>query len=470
MARRWSLARRLTLWFALTTAGLVAAISITSAVYLERSVTREIDSLLTEELDEMRAMLVGRPLSHAAFQGRVQQLADQHPEVDMAWRIYGAEGPLEFGELGLFEGRDLPTASAEIHVPEPGLHWLIQDVEIAGWEGPASKNPGRSVRIGLLIDGRAYRSVLRRYGLIALVLIVGGAGLAVLGGGLFGARTARTLRLVAERARTARGTGDTVDLAGAPEEIRAVAEAFDETLATIRAEEERARLLIAGLAHELRSPLQNLLGETEVLLMRPRDAEEYKRTLESHAEELRDVARVVDNLVTLCATRENAPEVAERFDLGEEIGLRLDREHAIAERDGVALVLDTAGDLRVSGDREALVLVVRNLVGNALKWAPRGTEVRLDLAGEPDRVTVTVEDAGGGVPHEERDKIFEPFYRGPSKIGQRIGYGLGLALSRSAVNAHGGSITVGDSKLGGASFRVVLPRRTEAPRREARAS
>lgn len=470
MVRRWSLARRLTLWFAVTTAGLTAAISITSAVFLERSANRELESLLNEELDEMRALLLDRTLSHAGFQGRVQELALQHPEVHMAWRIYGAESHLDFGAEALFQGRDLPVSTEDSHVPAPGLYWRVEDLEVAGWEGPASKDPGLNVRIGLLIDGRAYRSLLRRYGLIALVLIVGGAGLAILGGGLFGARTARTLRLVAERARAARRTGETVDIAGAPEEIRAVAEAFDETLERIHAEEERARLLIAGLAHELRSPLQNLLGETEVLLMRPRDAEEYKDTLESHAEELRDVARVVDNLVTLCATREDAPGISEHFDLAEEVALRLDRERATAERDGVALVVDAEGDLRVSGDREALILVVRNLVGNALKWAPRGTEVRLTLAGDADRVTVTVEDAGGGVPDGERDKIFEPFYRGPSKLGQRVGYGLGLALSHSAVNAHGGSITVGDSDLGGASFRVVLPRSAEAPRREARAS
>jgi signal transduction histidine kinase len=88
--------------------------------------------------------------------------------------------------------------------------------------------------------------------------------------------------------------------------------------------------------------------------------------------------------------------------------------------------------------------------------------VNVDLEGAANEVVITVDDAGPGVPVELREKIFEPFYRGPAARGGRIGYGLGLALARSAVDAQGGRIEVGTSPAGGARFRVVLPRQGRA--------
>jgi len=464
MARRWSLSRRLILWFTVATTGLVATISVASAFYLARSVSLELDSLVSEEIDEVRALFEDEDVSAKSFERQILYVADQHREIDMAWRLYGPRGELldEFGATDILRGLALDAQVLQTVTPLPGMRWHVETIDTRAFNSRVGERHEGSIRVGLLLDGRQRLRLVRSYGFVALALIGIGALLAIAGGVLFSRHLSRTLRTVAERARGARASGARVELPGAPEEIREVAEAFDETLGNIRAEEERARLLIAGMAHELRSPLQNLLGETEVLLLRDRDALEYRRTLESHAEELRDLARVVDNLVTLCATREGAGVLRERFDLGEEIALRLDRERAVAARNRLRLAVQAEGDLRLAGDREALVLVVRNLVGNALQWAPPESEVRLALCGDERQVEITVDDAGVGVPEEERERIFEPFYRGRAKNGQRVGYGLGLALSRSAVQAHGGRIAVGTSPLGGASFRVTLPKPKEA--------
>ena len=464
MTRRWSLSRRLILWFALATTGLVATISIASAFYLARSASLELDSLVSEEIDEVRALFEEEDVTARSFERQILYVADQHREYDMAWRVYSMRGEVldEFGATEILRDLALDDQAPQTVMPMPGMRWHIEDIATRSFQGRDASQHAGAVRVGLLLDGRGRLGLVRSYGFVAMALIGIGALLAIAGGVLFSRHLSRTLRAVAERARGARASGARVELEGAPEEIREVAEAFDETLANIRAEEERARLLIAGMAHELRSPLQNLLGETEILLLRDRDPLEYRQTLESHAEELRDLARVVDNLVTLCATREGGGVLRERFDLGEEIALRLDRERAVAARNRLRLSVQTAGDLRLAGDREALVLVVRNLVGNALHWAPPESEVRLALCGDERHVEITVDDAGVGVPEEERERIFEPFYRGRAKNGQRVGYGLGLALSRSAVQAHGGRIAVGTSSLGGASFTVTLPKPIEA--------
>jgi signal transduction histidine kinase len=192
--------------------------------------------------------------------------------------------------------------------------------------------------------------------------------------------------------------------------------------------------------------------------MRPRDAAEYRRVLESHYEEIASLGRVVDNLVALCSPGSPCSAPRERFDLAGEARLRLGREHQEAERHGVRLELGSHGDTHVSGDREALLLALRNVVANAIQWTPAGGTVAVDLAGEAVAIQVTVDDAGPGIPVSDRERIFEPFHRGSQRNGRRVGYGLGLSLTRTAVEAHGGSVTVEDSALGGARFRIVVPR------------
>jgi signal transduction histidine kinase len=124
----------------------------------------------------------------------------------------------------------------------------------------------------------------------------------------------------------------------------------------------------------------------------------------------------------------------------------------------VRLDLESHGDTHVSGDREALLLALRNVVANAIQWSPAETTVAVELTGEPDAIRVTVDDAGPGIPAADRERIFEPFHRGSPPGGRRVGYGLGLALTRSAVQAQGGRVTVEDSALGGARIRIIVPR------------
>ena len=112
----------------------------------------------------------------------------------------------------------------------------------------------------------------------------------------------------------------------------------------------------------------------------------------------------------------------------------------------------------IESHREAVLRGVRNVVANALDWAPPAGRVRVSIRGDSDGIHVVVDDSGPGVPLEERARIFDPFVRGRIRQGRRIGYGLGLAIARSAVEAHGGTISVTESPLGGARFTMTLRR------------
>jgi signal transduction histidine kinase len=203
------------------------------------------------------------------------------------------------------------------------------------------------------------------------------------------------------------------------------------------------------------------VGATVVALLARREADAYRRVLESNLDELRELGDAVDNLMTICAPRgadSGRPE-SEEFDVESEARMRLERERTRAERLGVQLELRSRGDTHLEGDREGVLRALRNLAANAIDWSERGGRVEVAIEGSDSTVAITVDDSGPGVAPELRERIFDPFYRGPAARGRRAGYGLGLAIVRAAADRQGGSIAVDTSPAGGARFRLVLPKR-----------
>lgn len=449
--KSWSISRRLSLWFGLTTTLLVVTISGVSSLVVRAAVEARLSGLVDEELEEMHALFSVTDGTPAAFVEIVEELADEHPANRMAWRVWSKEtGELwgEFGKLNLFKHADPELVESEqVFTFDTSFRWKAQELT-------------SELSVGLVLDGSEQLHLIQFFDLAALSFVGFSVLLATLAGTILGRKTSDLLRRVAESVRTVHAPGDELPLEtqGAPEEIREVAQALNEMLDNIRVQSEKANLVTSGLAHELRSPIQNLLGETEVALMRDHSADDYRQILESRLEELRDLAQAVDNLVTLCAGVSGGSRGAEHFDIGHEARLRLARETVLARKAEMDLEIQLKGALDFEGDREAVMLVLHNLVTNAIKWSDRGGRVDVLLAGKNGQVEFVVDDAGPGIPPDEREKIFEPFYRGSTRQGTRAGYGLGLALTRTAVQAHSGSIEVSTSPLGGARFRVLLPR------------
>ena len=449
--RRWSLAKRTNVAVVVTTVALVLVISGSSSWFLSQSIGREIDALAKEELDEMKAGLPAAGGGVDAFRSLAARFADEHPHARMGWTLWSSKSGEVLGEFGPEDLRSLVEPGArtggEIVSPSLGLR--------AG-----SEQLDSDLAVSLVLDGSAQLTLLYRYQLLMAGMAAVAALLAILGGTLFSRHVSGLLHQVADQVRSVHAPhGPELRVENPPEEIREVVDAFATMQANTSKHSDRVRLMTAGLAHELRSPIQNLMSETEVALLREREAGDYRAVLESHIEELRDLGRVVDNLVSLCSpVATTGRRELESFDLGREADLRLERERAEARRRGIALEVTTRGNLELRGDRETMLLVLRNLISNAIHWSPEGEQVRVQLDGEGREVEITVDDAGPGIQASEREKIFEPFYRGSAANGRRIGYGLGLALTRSAVEAHAGNISVESSPAGGARFRVRVPR------------
>ena len=248
------------------------------------------------------------------------------------------------------------------------------------------------------------------------------------------------------------------DLGVYPAEICAAAEVLRSKLDDVQGMAKTARLMSSGLGHELRSPLQNLMSEVDLALLKEREPAEYRRILLSQKEELHKLGRMVDNLLALCAAHESRRHGAvEVFDIGKEADIRLERERALAKKQQVQLQVEQLGELDYEGDREATMLVLRNLVTNAIDWSPEGGVVNVLLTGEEGEIEIIVDDSGPGLAATDRERIFDPKHRG--RQGASVSYGLSLALTKQAVEMHDGTIEADASPLGGLRFRVHLPRR-----------
>jgi two-component system heavy metal sensor histidine kinase CusS len=459
VTRPWFLRNRITVAFGLTTFLLSLAISLPFGWAVHNTIQEEIDALAREELEETKAHFENRSHSPEDFVALAGEMRADHPDNPLAWRIWrDSSGELwsEFGtpELLAVAPRERPTESG---VRELDEHLRLATGELDG-----------GLTVAVLLDCTREDQRFARFIPAALGFILLATGVATLAGYILGRRVSGLLAGVAECARTEEAVDRWPAPSSAPQEIQAVVRALQDTLRRIREESENATLLVSGLAHELRSPIQNLMGETQVALLRERETSEYRRVLESHLEDLSDLSSVVDNLVTMSSLEEvRRRRSLEHFDIAGETRMRLTREHQLAVRRGVGLEVAAGGPLEVDGDREALLLALRNLMTNAIEWSPTGKKVEVRMGPCEGGLEIVVDDAGPGVRPSERERIFRPFYRGDAANGRRVGFGLGLALTHSAVRAQGGSIEVGDSPLGGARFRIFLPTRGRGERRDA---
>jgi len=215
----------------------------------------------------------------------------------------------------------------------------------------------------------------------------------------------------------------------------------------------RQRQFVSDASHELRTPLTAIRGQVEVLTREQRpDAAEVHRVGGVVLNELARIERLVEDLLEFSRLDEHAALSLEPI----EIVPFLRRLAEEAPAGGVQLGQLPGGT--VHADPERLTQVVRNLLENARRHAGPDGRVELSAAGHGDRLTVRVDDDGPGIAPDERERVFDRFYRSQvARDRDSGGSGLGLAICRAIVDLHGGSIWVEDSPLGGARVVFEVP-------------
>ena len=221
-------------------------------------------------------------------------------------------------------------------------------------------------------------------------------------------------------------------------------------------------MLFRSVSHELRTPLLVLSGEVEWLRGQAGVAEPLRDGLRRIARQVEVMNGLVEALLLLrgadAASELSARNSFETVDLSDIVAQAV-REVSSARPERVSdLTVATEDDVLVYGHPVLLVAGLRNLLDNAFKFTAPGTAVRVRLFADADAAHLVVEDDGPGIEAEERERVFDAFYRGASARAESPGIGLGLPILRRVARAHGGDVAVGACASGGALFDWALPR------------
>lgn len=225
-------------------------------------------------------------------------------------------------------------------------------------------------------------------------------------------------------------------------------------------EMDRAKsAFVAIVSHELRTPLTSLAGFSELLAVRRLPAGEVQRIAEIIQRETERLVRIVSDLLDLSRLDRGLAPALRRAPVAVEPALAaaidLFRRGSPTHRLRVVCAPDLA---RVDADPDALDRVLKNLVANAIKYSPAGTTVEISARpAPPDAVEFAVTDEGRGIPPDALPHVFEPYYRAPDAARAARGAGIGLAVVRSLVEAHGGAIRVESAPIGGKRVTFTLP-------------
>jgi two-component system heavy metal sensor histidine kinase CusS len=243
-----------------------------------------------------------------------------------------------------------------------------------------------------------------------------------------------------------------------PVEMADLAQTLNQMLERLQDDFQRLSEFSSDLAHELRTPISNLLTQTQVTLASPRDNAIYKETLASNAEELQRLGRTVSDMLLLAKTERSVDlPHKERFLVADEAMTLIDFYDAVAEDKNIVFTLE--GNGHIHGDHLMFRRALSNLLSNALRHTPTGGRVKIAVAARPNGTEVSVENTGEDIDPIALPKVFERFYRAdPARAHPTSdGAGLGLAITKAIVEAHGGLVNV-TSEQGLTRFTLTFPR------------
>ncbi|HTT02883.1 MAG TPA: heavy metal sensor histidine kinase [Steroidobacteraceae bacterium] len=476
--RSLSIALRLTLWYALFTFTLVFVTAGLLYFTVVNSLYEEDLRDLADNLNNARLLLRSVPPGAALppLQERPSWAPPQQPQIYL--RVLDSQGRTLTETPGM--GRELaPPASAELAA--------IASAEGSG--GSTGRGTEGSRRDVLSRSGKPYLMLLvrvREQGTLdaplfmqvamdrqhdeallgqyreRLWLVVGAALLCCCVAGYLIARTG--LRPIANISRTARHIRsatlhERIGMQGLPAELRELADSFNHMLDRLEESFKHVSQFSDDVAHELRTPINNLRGEIEVALGKARSGEAYREVLGSCLEECTRISRLIQTLLFL-ARSDTTTQLLQReqIDVSAELS-KVEAFYGAAATDaGIELRTTGAAGLSASVNRTLLQQALGNLVSNAIEHTPAGGAITLAAHADPGALRLCVSDTGCGIPAEHLGRVFERFYRvDPARASSAQNVGLGLAVVKSIATRHGGHVEIESEIERGTRVCLVLP-------------
>ncbi len=344
------------------------------------------------------------------------------------------------------DGRLLFADPGPVNVPEAFLtttnnnfwEWQNQEQMLRGVTAQAMVT-GRDKPLTVILifdvtEHMFFFETLQRWFWIGLVI----SALVSMGLGWLVARSGmRPIRQVTKVAASmsAKSLKERIPLASVPKELQQMVSSFNAMLSRLDDAFVRLSNFSADIAHELRTPVSNLMTHTEVVLSRKRNIEDYEDNLYSNLDDLKRMSRMIDDMLFLAKSDKNKP-----IDLLDVVEKLLEYYHLLADERGINLTVSGAGSVR--GDVLMLHRAISNLLSNALRYTPEGRTINVDIQQRSTSTFVVVENPGETIAPEHLEKLFDRFYRADParREGSPSNAGLGLSITRSIVEAHGGKI------------------------------
>jgi two-component system, OmpR family, heavy metal sensor histidine kinase CusS len=329
------------------------------------------------------------------------------------------------------------------------------------------------LRVAVQYDLTQERSFLRMATLSILIVVLTASAVAAGVAWKISAIALRPLRELAARADEMSMSllTHTLPESGMTGELSELTASFNRMLARLDDSFTRLAQFSSDLAHDIRTPLTNLLAHAQVALSIPRSAHEYRAVIESSVEEYQRLSRMVEDMLFLARSDGRQRRLAFSPVDAAAQALEIVRCYEpLAEEAGVAIQVQGEADFR--GDKLLVMRALSNLLSNAIAHAPFGSTVIIDCENKAERAEVSVTDAGVGIGPDHLPRIFDRFYRvDQARHGSASGTGLGLAIVKSIMEEHGGSCGVTSIPNVQTTFSLRFPRtRAAAPDAESSAA
>lgn len=460
LTARPSITWRLTLLFVMASSAVLLTLGFVIATSVETHFEQQDMEVLTGKMELARHTLE-KLQSQNDLDGMAQQLDNAlvgHHGLDLI--VIGPDQAVLFATPNASVPIKLASASA-IRTPHRPFTWTLgeRSYRAIAAELPTGIREHARVIVAVSLDIAHHQAFMASFLRTLWLFVASAAALTGILGWAAARRGLAPLRAMREQAQvvTAQQLSHRLPVESVPVELAELAQSLNDMLARLEEAFHRLSDFSSDIAHELRTPVSNLMTETHVALSRPRSADDYRNILESNAEEFEHMARMISDMLLL-AKAENglAAQNLETVNLAAEVRALFDYYDAVAEEKGLKLALE--GDAEVSADRLMLRRALGNLLSNAVRHSSAKTTLRVNIDARADAVSIGMENTGDGIAQEYRERVFDRFFRvDPSRQRSSEGTGLGLAIARSIVVAHGGTISV-TSAGNVTTFTIRLPR------------
>jgi len=460
-----TLAFRLTAGYAV--AGLTLVVLATASLYfvLVSELEKSTDLFLTDKLHVVTTMLRERPGDWDALREEVELESEARKYEQFFIRLLDESGHPLLATPGMAEQLDLAELSRKTQSHTRKSISLRgrngQQFRVMSAIAQVGSHPVSSDTIQIAVDVSSTEQLLARYRQWFLAILLATFALFPLIGYNIARRGVRPLEEMATTARhiTSSNLRERILPEGYPNELASLAETFNQMLNRLEESFERISRFSGDIAHDLRTPVNNIRGEVEVALARPRNVEEYKDVLESCLEETVRLSNLITDLLFLARAESPLAHLRfERLRIGVLLAEVREYYEASAAEVRVSLTSIAPDSLVADVDRTLVQRAVGNLISNALAHTPPGGSVVITAGADDSTLRVEVCDTGEGIPSEALPHVFDRFYRADASRSRASGgAGLGLSIVHSIMLLHGGEAEIASQPGLGTTVRLRFP-------------